>query len=360
MSPHALAERAGVSLQRVERATSEESDFDEVEVQSIAKELAVPVAALFSKADLTLSDVPDFRKKTPRPGLFDSGTISAIGYVEKVSLALASLPLESELQADIESYVGPLKKSKAKALAAKWRAKWGLTNEQQLEWRSAHKVYSSLRSFIEDQGVFVIHRSFGSDEVAGIYTKVDTGPHTIVINSTKSSKARKLFTLAHEFAHVLLRASGASNPSILKNKIETFCNQFAAYLLAPDNLVKSAIRKFGYEPSQNWDQIRLLANNLGVSQQCTVLRLVELDFFSSAQYGAWKKQFTGVVPPADTSDPPQTGSGEDNTLASKRTLYGSALIGRLASAKREGWLDDIDIYRIVGLKPKYQKSLLGI
>lgn len=360
MKLHHLAERSGVSLQRLERAASGDFDLNEDDVAAIAKELAVPVAALFFSDELTLAQVPDFRKRNPRLSLFEAGTIAAIGFVEKVSLALAEIPSDLNIDDDIEAYTGGLTKSDAKTLAKTWRKEWGITDAEQLEWRSAHKVYASLRSFIESKGIFVLHRSFGTDEVAGVYTKVNGGPHSILINSTKSSKARKLFTLAHEFAHVLLRASGASNPSILKNRIETFCNQFAAYLLAPSRLVRKALNHFGYNPSESWDHIRLLAKNLGVSQQCTVLRLVDLGVFSASQYGAWRKQFTGPVPPGDMADPPQTGSGDDNTIASKRTLYGSALIQRLANAKRDGWLDDIDIYKIVGLKPKYQKPLLGI
>lgn len=357
MSLASLAERTGISLQALQQATKSDDALDEAEIHAVADELGVPMIALFALAPLTLSEVPDFRRATPTPGLFHKGTISGIGFVERISQALSSLPLDLNASDEIEPYNGPLTKPAAHRLATEWRKRWGLNVSDQLEWRSSHKVYVSLRNYIEGLGIFVIHRSFGTDEVAGIYSKVNGGPHTILINTYGSSKARKLFTLAHEFCHVLLRATGASNPSIVKNKIETFCNQFAAVLLAPENLVRLAINRFGYGEMKGDDQVRLLANNLGVSQHCTVLRLLELDLWSQAEYARWRSKFSGSVPPADTTD--GQGGGASDVISNKKTQYGSALIERLAKAKRNGLLDDIDIYRLVGLKPKYQKPLLG-
>lgn len=357
MSLSRLSERTGISLQALQTAATGEEQLDEDDIRLIAGELGVPVFALFSQAPLVLSEVPDFRRTTPKPGLFHSGTIGAIGFIEKVSQALSSLPLDLSASDEIQAYNGPLTKRAARELASQWRERWGLSIAEQLEWRSSHKVYASLRDYIESLGVFVMHRSFGTDEVAGIYAKVNGGPHTILINTVKSSKARKLFTLAHEFGHVLLRATGASNPSVVKNKVETFCNQFAAALLAPAKLIRSAIARFGYNDLKNDNQIRLLAKNLGVSQHCTVLRLLEMQLWDRTDYARWRSKFSGVVPPADTSD--GQGGGASNPISNKRTQYGSALIGQLSKAKTAGLLDDIDIYRLVGLKPKYQKPLLG-
>lgn len=353
-----LAKRSEIESAVLEGALEGEADLTDAQVERIAEELAVPAIALFSKSSLPLSNVPDFRRRIPSQTLFDSSIIKAIGFVEKISLSLASLGLDLSSSDALERYSGPINKQAAKKLAKKWRGRWGISDEEQLEWKSSAEVYSSLREYIESLGVFVMHYSFGSDVVAGLYAKVDGGPHTILINTTSSSKARKLFTLAHEFCHVLLRADGVSNPSVLKNKIEVFCNQFAAFLIAPDRLISKALARYGYSVSIDNDTIRLLARNLGISQQACILRLVDTDRLQRADYGRWMSRFSGIIPDGDRQDPGGGGGGGD-PIKNKRTQFGSSFLSKLRSAQKSGLLDSIEIYRLAGIKPKYQRELLG-
>jgi Zn-dependent peptidase ImmA (M78 family)/lambda repressor-like predicted transcriptional regulator len=356
LSLRSLARRIGISISAFEAAVEGEGELQDEDIRAVADELAVPVTALFSQQNFDLVPSVDFRSPTPGSARLDPGTIEAFGYVERLSNTLGRLGLDLSLGRSASPIQTDLSSASAVKLASLWRAKWAYSTEQQLEDRDANKVYVSLRGFIEALGVMVLHYSFGSTDVSGLYAKVNGGPHTVVINTTGSSKARKLFTLAHEFAHVLLRQEGASNTSIVRNKIERFCNKFAAHLLAPDDLIKAALRRFGYKPSADNNFIRLLAKNLGVSQEATVRRLVEMSYLSADQYGAWRSQFDGITPPGDTTD---GAGGKSDPIQAKRTQYGSTLISLLAKAKRTGSLDEIDVYQICGIKPKYQAPLFG-
>lgn len=328
----------------------------EDEIHSIGKELAVPIEALFSETRPPLFPVVDFRSKTPEVRTFQKGTLEAISFVERLSTTFAALEVDVSLDKSLEPVTTTYSPREAIELARKWRKRWGITEAEQLEWQDPNKVYVSLRTFIENLGVVVLHRSFDTDEAAGLYAHVNGGPHVVVINTTKSSKARKLFSLAHEFCHVLLRAEGASNPSIIKNKVERFCNKFAAYLLAPLSIIRNGMSKFSYTVSSDPDFIRLFAKKLGISQEALVLRLVEEELLSSDQYARWRSRFNGVTPPGDTED---GGGGRSDPLQTKRTTYGSALLSLLDEARRTGQLDEIDIFRLCGLKPKYQSQLFG-
>lgn len=352
-----LAFRAELSPDKLSQAVIGDKELTEEQTQRIAEELAVPIAALYANQELPLSEVPDFRRTQVGKGQFDKGTIKAIGYVERISGSLASLPLDLSINEKIGEVDEPLTKGNARKLASKWRSAWAMTDSRQIDAKSAHTMYASLRNFIESQGIFVLHYTFGTDEVSGIYTRIQNGPHTIIINTTGSSKARKLFTLAHEFCHVLLRKNGASNPSIVKNKVEVFCNQFAAYLLAPESVINSAIKRYGYSPSLGGNFIRILSSNLGISQQCLMLRLVEMGIFSTTQYGSWIGKFANGTPKGDTEDGK---GGKGDPIQNKRTQYGAAFLRTLSEAKKRGFLDDIDIFRLAGIKPKYQRDLLGV
>ncbi len=353
-----LAERTEIDQLLLEAALSNKFDLSDKQVVRIAEELAVPAAALFGSGDLPLSNMPDFRRRNPRQSLLESSVIKAIGFVEKISLSLASLGLDLSSSEDLEKYSGPINKGAAKKLAAKWRSRWGVSNQEQLEWKSAARVYSSLRDYIESLGVFVLHYRFGTDEVAGLYAKVDGGPHTILVNTTSSNKARKLFTLAHEFCHVLLRADGVSNHSFVNNRIEAFCNQFAAFLIAPDRLVTQALDRYGYAVSLENDSVRLLAANIGISQQACVLRLVDLGKLASSDYSRWIARFGGQIPDGDRKDK-GGGRNDPDPIKNKRTQYGHSFLSKLRTARNMGLLDAIEIYRLAGIKPQYQHELLG-
>lgn len=356
-----LAARSGVSRATLRRALEEQGDLEDQHIEAIADELAVPVAALFARESLPLFPVVDFRTPTPKIGEFAKGTLKAINFVEGLSTTFADLDLDVSLDQSVEEFrTTTYSQQEAIDLAAEWRKKWGITDEEQLEWQDANKLYISLRAFIESLGVLVIHRQFKTDEAAGIYVHVADGPHTIVINTTNSSKARKLFTLAHEFGHVLLRAEGASNPSVLKNKIERFCNRFAACLLAPKRLIKKALERFGYTPRPDDNFIRLFARKIGISQEATYLRLVENDYLEKSDYQKWKAKFANAnhVPTGDQGE--VASGGTPDPLRDKRTQYGTALLGLLERARISGALDEIDIYRLSGLKPKYQNQLFSV
>jgi Zn-dependent peptidase ImmA (M78 family) len=349
------ADRTGIPRQILDNVIRAEGELSALEVSALAGALAVPIVALFSNRPPELLQALDFRKKTPGRTRFAQPTLDAIAYVEHIASVLADMDLDTSPAQDTQEAVSDHSEASAKRLAAKWRKNWGLSAEDQLEFKDPNRLYISLRGFIEGLGVLVMHRSFDADDAAGIYANIGVGPHIIVINTSGSSKARKCFTLAHEFGHFLIRAVGVSNPSVLKNDVERFCNIFAAYLLAPDTLVSMALQQLGQKASIDSDFVRLFARRLSISQEAAVRRLVEAGQLSSADYAQWRSRFNGLVPPADMED---GGGGRANPLQTKRTTYGARFLELLGQAKKSGALDEIGVYRLCGLKPKYQSELL--
>lgn len=352
-----LAERAELPVSTLRAAAQGEDVLDEDAISRVATELAVPLRAFFAHRDLPLFPSVDFRTSSPSVREFNRGTLAAISFVERLSSTFASLDLDVDLDPRLAPITTKFTDAEAIELASQWRKRWGVSLAEQLEWQDPNKVYNSLRGFIESLGILVLHRSFDTDEAAGIYIHVADGPHVIVINTTRSSKARKLFTLAHEFCHVLLRAEGASNPSILKNRVEKFCNKFAAYLLAPPRLIKEGLRRFGYKPSNDQDFIRLFAKKLGISQEALVVRLVEDRYIDRSDYTVWRSRFNGVTPPGDLGE--GRGGGRSDPIQTKLTTYGTGLLRILKRARKTGKLDEIDIFRLSGLKPVYQDQLFA-
>ncbi|UOR15092.1 ImmA/IrrE family metallo-endopeptidase [Qipengyuania aquimaris] len=353
-----LSSRSGVSQAKLTALIEGDDQLSTAETNALADSLAIPAHALFVSAKEELTPAIDFRSSVPSIGEQNPGTLKAIAFVEQISGVLHSIDEVPEIDEEIFSTrPAELTKKAATKLAKHWRKKWGISSEEQAEWKDANKVYTSLRAFIENLGIAVIHSSFGSSDSAGLYIETPHNLHAIVINTTLSSKARKVFTLAHEFGHVLLGKEGISNPSIAKNKIEKFCNWFAARMLAPKSLISYALERYHYTPSTDDDFIRLFSQKLGISQEATFLRLVETDYLDLADYKLWKARFRNqnYIPTGDLGT--KGGGGAGDPIKNKLTKYGFTLVRRLASAKRRGEVDAIDIYRVSGLKPAFQDAV---
>lgn len=127
-------------------------------------------------------------------------------------------------------------------LIDKIRQKINLSFLDQCKAKNEDDLFKIIREKIQQKGIFVIlegdlgsyHTRIEPEEFRGM-TITDKYAPLIIINS-KDTKTAKLFSLLHEFAHILLGESSISNVSINDNSItpeETFCNKFAAEFLLP-------------------------------------------------------------------------------------------------------------------------------
>ena len=91
----------------------------------------------------------------------------------------------------------------------------------------------SFRLFLEAQGTIVNVNDAPFDDFLGFYINHSESTPVAFVNRKISSRKAQLFTLAHEFGHILANAEGVSNPFIVKNSIERTCNKFAAEFLSP-------------------------------------------------------------------------------------------------------------------------------
>jgi hypothetical protein len=104
----------------------------------------------------------------------------------------------------------------------------------------------------------------------------------IVVNSNDNAPAR-IFTLFHEFAHLMLRESATcvlrTTRGMGSQRIERWCNSFAAAFLMPELELRRAIddRFADLRPSE-WElrHVERLAREFRVSRIAMALRLKEL------------------------------------------------------------------------------------
>ena len=91
----------------------------------------------------------------------------------------------------------------------------------------------------------------------------------------------KIFSLFHELAHLLLRRNGITRGvKIGGERIERFCNQFAAEFLVPSSDLETRLDFPNYDDTA----IGELTSHYKVSRPVILLKLIEQNIFTPADY----------------------------------------------------------------------------
>lgn len=148
---------------------------------------------------------------------------------------------------------------------------------------------------IEATGIFVSRTSFihsrlllDKDELQGFAIADPYAPFVFV--NSQDWDAPQLFTLIHELAHLWIAETGISNDVEMDSKnshpIERFCNEVAANVLMPEELVKS----FDYRVFDNSKSVFRTAKTLGISSFALIVRALNLSIISLDHYQTLKGQ----------------------------------------------------------------------
>ncbi|GGH29500.1 DNA-binding protein [Dyadobacter endophyticus] len=148
-----------------------------------------------------------------------------------------------------------------------------------IEKAEAKGIFVSRTSFVNS------HLTLDSDELQG-FAIADPFAPFVFINS-EDWAAPQLFTLVHELAHIWIAASGISadiDPGFRKidrlHPVELFCNEVAANALIP----KHMLLQLGSSIYQTASQIFAVAKTFGVSSFALLVRALNLNLISIAQY----------------------------------------------------------------------------
>jgi len=181
------------------------------------------------------------------------------------------------------------------ATAARGKVKFSKDDQFGLKKAQAYTLPNILRAKLEAIGVLTLRHSQLKDYgIRGMCIAEFPLP-TIVI--TKESATAQAFTVIHEFAHILLKASGVTGPRSKDYDHvpeERWCDRFAAAFLMPKTLVEDALGKKPGKPKSGIsdEDLEAAANLFRVSPHAMLVRLVHLGFVAAKYYwGVKKPQF---------------------------------------------------------------------
>lgn len=252
------------------------------------KELATayrrPLAAFLLSEPLKEPPMPkDYRMLPDREGIFDKKTIYAIRRAR--SLQEVGLELLININDSARPRIKTLRISdNPKHTGLKYRELFGLTPERQRKFKTSYEFFNYLRARLEDMNILVFQFSMPVEDARG-FALTDRIPYVVVVNSADSIEAR-IFTLMHEFGHVLLGDTAIDLPEVsseMQHRAEKWCNAFASELLLPEKLARTA---FESEKSTLTETPTLnsLSRRFKLSKGMISYKMFRLNFISKEAY----------------------------------------------------------------------------
>ncbi len=185
--------------------------------------------------------------------------------------------------------------------------------ETQTRWPDTTAAFKEWRRAFEDVGVLVFLLPMGAEAARGFSIWNPRAP--AVVANTHWNPAARLYTLFHEFAHVLTRTNsvciedGRSHGSAFD--LERWCEQAAAAALMPEASVRAAVAT---TKSVNLEMASRLAARFRVSLRAATLRLIGLQLAGWSLYQS--------LPAASDAKPGGAGGGGRNRAQVRLDEYG--------------------------------------
>lgn len=188
----------------------------------------------------------------------------------------------------------------------------GISWGKQVSWSSPHAALDGWRSAIERQGVLVFQTGkIDVDEMRGI--SIPDSPLPVILLNNADAPHGRIFTLLHEFIHILL-TNGGHRTSKLEGQrlpedqlLERASNRFAAALLMPKKefLAEATL----YPDAMMGDEagLKRFANKIKVSPEAILRRLLSLHRVPGAVYRklrrAWRQRSWYSLPKSQGGPP---------------------------------------------------------
>lgn len=327
-------------------------------LQAISNAYGVSLVTLFLPSAPPHSEQPtDFRTLKGRAPILGKETISAIRNTQRFMEAI------NELIQDVPgSYQQPdlpqvNLSDNPEAIANVERGRLKVTVQTQHSWPNPSKAFDAWRWHVEQLGILVFTFHMPIKDCLGFALNNDGLP-AIVVNSNYDD-AGQIFTLFHEYAHVLLRQFGicGRTEKVDDKKIEVFSNNFAASLLMPKHEVTdiAELCSLNNQTKLEFDNVleagRSISNYFKVSVESAILRIERLGLAPLGSHYEYGLRMQGRG---------KTQQGGHVVPYYRRYLnrFGNRYLSIILSALHENHINAVEAYDMLGgVKSRHFRDL---
>lgn len=234
------------------------------------------------------------------------------------------------------------------ALAADERKRLGASLEEQMSFADAGRALWYWRDLVESVGCFVFQFPFPTSDTRAFSEYLDDGP--IIVLSSKDEPVARVFSVFHEYAHLLLRLGGicpdfgVAYMKSFEGQVEQFCNAFAASFLVPAPAFVAAADQL-QEPTSEGGIVQL-SYRFSVSKHTILRRFLDLGWVDLAYYRQKDKEWDE----AHKGKKSKGGPKQDLKALSQRGRRFTSLV---LEARDRGLLSPPAVVESLGVRTKY-------
>ena len=234
----------------------------------------------------------------------------------------------------------------------------GFTINAQKGRKNTKVVFEIYREKFYELGIYVFKDSFKDNNVSGLCINDDLFPVILINNSM--SFARQIFTLFHEFYHLVSNTSGAEiirddyykYLDISQSKTEKNCDTFANEFLVPTDDFKFELSKKEIDDHR----IAELATLYSVSKEAIMYKLWTLKIITPKEYESLKETFYGDAIRNQKKKNGENSSG-GNYYFTKLAYLGSSYTGDVFKQLYSGKIDSFRASEMLNSKVDHLPQL---
>jgi Zn-dependent peptidase ImmA (M78 family)/DNA-binding XRE family transcriptional regulator len=248
-------------------------------------------------------------------------------------------------------------------LAERIRSYLHIQLKHQHQWKDPYVALNAWKNAVEQAGVLVFQTErIPLSNMRGMSVGVHPLP-VIMLNGEDSPRA-KIFTLAHELAHIALNETGICDldlPTHISTSLETveaFCNRVAGAVLVPAGALRDEI---GSAYKSRWadDEIADLSERFAVSREVILRRLVVLGVATEDFYRLKRHEYLAAYDMQRAADKKKQKESRGGPPRFRMILRDNGL--RYTRVVLDAYYDDIitirDVSSYLGTKLKHLPAI---
>ena len=250
-------------------------------------------------------------------------------------------------------------------IAERERGRIGVSPDDQLSWKDYDEAFNQWRYALESHGILIYLMKMPVEDCKGITILDEPEPRlpAIIVNDRDYSIQTKIFTIWHEYAHLLLRQPGISDQNA-SNNVESYCNRFSASFLMPDACLSAiGIDLTGSQRDWGYEEIAARSRRLKVSQSSLAIRLeyknLAPDGFATKWISRWRNDEFRELEPVPIGEEEKREFKIPYAFLKFKEL-GSAHTGVVFDAIRDGTIESQDAVEMLGAGEKHLDALRAI
>lgn len=273
-----VARRLDLSENVVEKWESGEKRPTLRQLRELSTFYKRPLAVFFLPAPPEEAPMPtDFRtlpKTAQKP--FSEKTLLAMRRARRLQMLADDLSRTLDRERCVDIGQATLSDDQ-QMLASQIRKRLGVAIEEQSMWKNEAAALAEWRRRVEELGVLIFELPFPFEE-GRAFSFAEAEQPVIVLNSNDRATNGRIFSLFHEYAHLLLRQSGICDWSEQGKIVEQFCNRFSGEFLVPRQalLAHPLVQAHGQAPAWEEETLQQIAGQFKVSREVILRRLLIL------------------------------------------------------------------------------------